>query len=433
MSIQLNQTATGDERETIKNPTRGCGNLDDGKAYLKADMAPGGELPAFVEFDEPIIFKENRKRSYKKFPGIQFELAVTGEGGMTDTTPEGEIHDHLDRLDRGRPTGKHAGEMVEFQAHDLLMSVGATHYETAEQFANEARVHGVSKAINVSSGVEPPEINPGRTRLFLIHPNAVEVTREIETTAGQMQTGDDVLVVDGGDLDASEPADLADDISVTVRRTMQVPGVFGYTYLTRVVYTEDADGNVPEYMKEYEKLGDVDIVKTGREIPYSEQEGFNDDGELTTDAEEALRANYDMPDQPAQAPSLEDYPGLTDEDVKEELIGPEELETQIRDFPPALEPPTIENMEKAPFGELAGEGEVGALRPPEEEDHFRTGEGALAVVVLEDQYYKVMPTHILSVDGEQRTATTQVGPYSVTVTSPMGGKAPRTVEVENTR
>jgi hypothetical protein len=326
--------------------------------------------------------------------------------------------------------------MVEFESHDLLMSVGATHYETAEKFANEAKVHGVSKAINVSSGVEPPEINPGRTRLFLIHPNAVEVTREIETTAGQMQTGDDVLVVDGGDLDASEPADLADDISVTVRRTMQVPGVFGYTYLTRVVYTEDADGNVPEYMKEYEQLGDVDIVQTGREVPYSEQEGFNDDGELTTDAEDALRANYEMPD---QRPNLGDYPGLTDEEVEEELetqIGSKVTDRLLPPDPgqfPALEEPTIENMEKAPYGELTGEGEVEAMRPPEEEDHFRTGEGALAVVELDGQHYKVMPTHILSVDEEQRTATTQVGPYSVTVTSPMGEKAARTVEVENTR
>jgi hypothetical protein len=96
-------------------------------------------------------------------------------------------------------------------------------------------------------------------------------------------------------------------------------------------------------------------------------------------------------------------------------------------------PPTIEKMEKAPLGELADMGTVEAERPPDGEDHFVDGEGALAVVRLESHQYKIMPTNILSVDEESRTATTQIGPYKVAVTSPVGGPEDRTVVVTNTR
>ena len=412
MSIEIDTQTGGsidnsDETETIENPQRGCGYMEDGKAYLKTDVAPGGELPAFVVFDQAIPFKENRKRSYTRFPGIQFELSVTGDGGMTETEPEGEVWDHLNRLSTDRPTGETAGEMIEFQSQDLLLSVGKTHYPDVEDFVNEARVHGVSKAISVTSGNQPPEVDPGRTRLFLIHPNAVDVEREIETTAGEMNDDDEVLVIQDGDLDADHPADLADDVQLTVQRELSVPGVFGYTYLTRVIYTEDADGNVPAYIQEYDTLGDLDVVKTGRETPYSDQINFSDDGNLDTEAV---------------------------------LAGLEEAEDEIREFAantsmeecPALVAPTIETMEKAPYGELVEEGTIEAMRPPEGEDHFQTGEGALAVLSLDNQQYKVVPTNILSVDGESRTATTQVGPYKVEVTDTVGGAA-RTVRVENTR
>lgn len=441
MSIELTPTASGtdDNRETIANPERGCGALEPGKAYLKADMSPGGTLPAFVEFESPIPFKENRKRSYTRFPGIQFELSVTGAGGMTETDPKGEVWKHLDRMSDDRPTGEHAGEMVEFKSQDLLLSVGKTHYPEVEDFINEARVHGVSKAISVTSGNEPPEINPGRTRLFLIHPNAVEVEREIETTAGEALSSDEILVVEGGDLETTEIQDLGDDVPVTVKRTVLVPGVFGYTYLTRVVYTEDEDGKVPAYIQEYETLDELDVVTTGREIPYSEQEGFNEDGELTGDAEETLEAHYGQPT-PEDAlryngdiqATGQVEPIDLEEQYPEVNFSAEDAKRRARGAVAALEAPTIDKMEKAPYGELAGRGEIEAMRPPEDEDHFRSGDGALAVVSVDDQHYKVMPTHILSTDGEARTATTQIGPYKVVVASPVGGPA-RTVEVEKTR
>lgn len=416
MSIQLNQSDSSTETETIDNPERGCGYMEDGKAYLKADMAPGGDLPAFVTFNEAIPFKENRKRSYTRFPGIQFELSVTGEGGMTETEPEAEVWQHLERLDRDRPTGATAGEMVEFQSQDLLLSVGKTHYPTVEDFVNESRVHGVSKAISVTSGNSPPEVNPGRTRLFLIHPRAVDVEQDVETTAGEMQDGDELLAVDGEPADDEELRDLDDDMPVTVHRELSIPGVFGYTYLTRVVYTEDPDGNTPAYIQEYEQTGDLDVVQTGRELPYSEQAGFNDDGDLEGDAEAALETHYGDPRSGMDMDTevLETYP-----DLQEQY--------------PALEAPTIEKMEKADLGSLEGT-TVDARRPPEGEDHMVDGEGALAVIRQDGENRKVMPTNILSIDEESRAAVTQVGPYKVTVRSLIGGNgSPRAVSVTNTR
>lgn len=446
MSIQLDPgNSSIDTRETIDNPERGCGYMEDGKAYLKADTGPGGVLPAFVVFDQAIPFKENRKRSYTRFPGIQFELSVTGSGGMTQTEPRGEVWEHLDRLDADRPTGETAGDMVEFHSQDLLLSVGKTHYPDVDDFINEARVHGVSKAISVTSGNEPPEVNPGRTRLFLIHPNAVEIERQVETTIGEMREGDEIMDIDVATASVDDRLqDLDDDIGVTVHRTMTIPGVFGYTYLTRVVYTEDSDGNVPAYIKDYEKTGDLDIVRTGREIPYSEQVGFNDDGELTGDAAEALEAHYGdettndrvhteprgrVDDAANKLFELDDYPELRHRALALSDTEPIDLNEQY----PALEAPTIDDMEKAPLGELAEMGTVEAQRPPDGEDHFVDGEGALAVVQLDEHQYKIMPSNIMSVDEEGRSVTTQLGPYSVTVSSPVGGTAARAVEVVNTR
>ena len=421
MSIEINPATGGsidndndDAIETIDNPERGCGYMEDGKAYLKADTGAGGDLPAFVRFTQPVPFKENRKRSYTRFPGVQFELGVTGSAGMTETDPADEIQNHIDRMMNDRPTGETAGEMIEFQSQDLLLSVGKTHYPDVDGFVNEARVHGVSKAISVTSGNQPPEVNPGRTRLFLIHPNAVEVERDVETTGGEMKSGDELLSVDGEPVEG-DVQDPGDDVPVTVHREMDVPGIFGYTYLTRVVYTEDADGNVPAYIQEYDTLGDLDVVKTGREAPFSEQSSFNDDGSL--DEDEIMSQLDDAEDE------------IRDFAANVETFDINERYPEIHNR--ALVEPTIENMEKAPLGELAGTGLIDARRPPAGEDHFLEGEGALAVVEIDNVPHKIMPSNILSVDGESRTATTQLGPYKVVVKSPLGGG--RAVEVVNTR
>jgi hypothetical protein len=386
-----NQTA--DEIETIPNPERGCGFLKQGKAYLRSDVGTGGHLPAFVAFEEPIPFKEDRKRSYKQFPGIQFELAVTGAGGLTETSPPDEVTAHIERLSFDRTTGRTAGEMVEFHSHDLLMSVGKTHYETPEEFINEARVHGVNKAVSVTSGNEPPAINPGRTRLFLIHPNAVEVTetrleeQEVEKTETvELPNGDEKTVT------------YTETEMVEVEEAEYVPGIIGYTYLTRCIYTEDADGNVPKYIQDYEATGGLDVVQTGDPVPYTEQAEFNDDGEFVGMEQETLPA------------------------VPEEAEETDDAEAES-------EPESIESMERADLGALLERSPVEGNIPPEGEDVFVGDEGgALAVVTIDDESCAVMPSNNLSIeDGDAKSV---VGPYRLTVADT--GEI-RTITVSKTR
>lgn len=267
MSIETNNTdsdnatnQTEDEREGVPDPERGCGHLEPGKAYLRSDLSLNGDLPAFVEFDEPILYKENRSRSYQYFPGNQFELSVTGDSGISSTVPEDEIHEHLDRLEHDRPTGTTAGEMRVFRASDMIMSVGKTHYPTAESFIEEAKEHGVNKAISVTSRNEPPIINPGRTKVYLIHPKAVE------TTVGKTKMKE-VTKVEEIELPTGETrqVEYTDTEEVQVDDSSFVPGVIGYCYATRVIYTEDEDKNIPQYVQDYEAIGSLDVVKIGTE------------------------------------------------------------------------------------------------------------------------------------------------------------------------
>ncbi|QSG06356.1 hypothetical protein [Halapricum desulfuricans] len=424
MSIETTQsesttTQTTDEIEFLPNPERGCGFLDDGKAYLRSDVSPDGDLPAFVEFAEPIPFKEDSKRSYKQFPGIQFELSVTGANGLTRTIPEQEINEHLARLEADRPTGTTAGEMVSFHSHDLLMSVGKTHYETAEQFTREAKIHGVNKAISVTSGNAPPVVNPGRTRLFLIHPRAVEIT----VTESEEQ---EVEKMEEVDLPTGETKQVTytDTEMVEVEKTRHVPGVFGYTYLTRVVYTEDADGNVPKYIQDYEATGSLDVVKAGDPITYTEQAGFDAEGNPVDDEQETLYPEYEAVD-------LEELYPVNGE------IGTLPTDRLLPADPgrfPALEAPTIETMERADLAALADREMIEGNAPPEGEDALYGDEnGALAVITMDNEMFKVMPSNNLSVDesGPLPIATSVTGPYRLTVED-MGDEM-RLVETRKTR
>ena len=397
-SNAINQTAE-DETEALPNPERGCGYLKDGKAYLRADVGVDGDLPAFVEFDQPIPFKEDRKRSYKQFPGIQFEMSVTGDAGLTTTTPPNEIQNHLDRLMADRPTGTTAGEMVSFHSHDLLMSVGKTHYETAEEFATEAKYHGVNKAISVTSGNEPPVVNPGRTRLFLIHPRAVEVT-VTETEEQEVEKTEEVELPTG----EVKTVSYTETEMVEVEKTEYVPGVFGYTYLTRVVYTEDADGNVPKYIQDYEATGSLDVVKTGEPVSYSEQEGFDAEGNPVDDEQ----ATFDVATDDAEP-------------------------IDLQEMYPALEAPDIDEMEKADLSVLAEQGVIEGATPPEGQDALYGDDGALALVTMDGQTFKVMPSNNVAFDDDMENgiaATTVLGPYRVSVVE--NGNS-RDVEVEKTR
>ncbi|SEL19213.1 hypothetical protein [Haloferax larsenii] len=447
------QNAPSDETETIPNPERGCGYLKNGKAYLRSDVGPGGELPAFVEFAEPIPFKENRKRSYKEFPGLQFELSVTGPGGLTETVPRGEASRHIERLLNDRPTGTHAGEMVEFHSHDLLLSVGKSHYSTVQEFVDEARVHGVSKAISVTSGNSPPKINPGRTRLFLIHPRAVETTKTVETTAGEIDRDRDTLIKVKGKTVKDEALALEtidDDVEVTVRRTMLTPGVFGYTYLTRVVYTEDEDGEVPKYVQDYEATGELDIVKPGKPVPYSKQDEFTDDGELRAEYRNLLEPEADEPEpEPdanldtdaveeeldAKKDRIKEWAKMFDEDEqgafskKETDSEPETDEKEVlnADW-------DVNEMERASFGDFADRGWLQAESPLMAQDALSGAEeGALAVVHDDEGPKAVFPSNNLNVTetAGYTKGVSIVGPYHVEARLLNTGG--RRVKIERTR
>lgn len=273
--------------ETVDNPQRGCGTLAEGKAYLRSELSAHGVLPPVVEFEEPIMWLEGQLRGYKRFPGLQFEIRQAPSAAdyldeaYADDTPDDErqsivdavnmataptaVRDHegaLDTLRTSRPAGEwlfradppleverhvkrlqndvdrdgpfvdHVGEMRVARAHDMLIWVGESYYDTPESFLTECREHGLSKAIPVSKNQEPPVINPGRTRLFLIHPHAVET---------------------GHDPDTGEP-------------TFE-PGIIGYAYVTRVIYTgaDTGDGDVdfPEWAQEQADADRMDLVEVG--------------------------------------------------------------------------------------------------------------------------------------------------------------------------
>lgn len=253
--------------EILENKERGCGFLDHGKGYLRQDGSPGGSMPRFVEIPEEnrIPFKEDHFRHYKQFPGTNFELSLIEEAADLDwessspmeyvsalsnneiLDPPGEIWNHIKRLAGSAAyDGDHYGEMDVARAHDILMWVGETYYPTPREFIDEVRVQGLNKAIPISSRNTPPRINPGLTRLWLIHPKGID----------RFPEASDEDLEDRG-IDPEERYSSA---------------IIGYVYLTRVVYTEPADGEVPEYVQNWEAAGHLDRVKVGEPVHAAEEE-----------------------------------------------------------------------------------------------------------------------------------------------------------------
>lgn len=285
----------GTDIEVVTDAERGCGFLKEGKAYLRGELDPNGILPPFVELDEPVAFLEGHQRGYSYFPGLQFEMTrcaspadyeraaraadydeVVGAlqqarsvtavrdnrdalGVLRDVEPAAEsdykpravdppleVHRHVERLktDMDRPSGEdygaHIGEMRVARSHDLLMWVGETYYPEPEDFIAECNAQGLSKAIPTSANQEPPVINPGRTRVFLVHPNAISAGRD----------------------DDGEPK--------------YIPGVIGYAYVTRVIYTGITTGggevDFPEWAQECAENGYFDLVQVGEKVPKKTQE-----------------------------------------------------------------------------------------------------------------------------------------------------------------
>lgn len=203
----------------IDNPKRGCGYLNGNAMYLRADTHPDGTLPAFVALVPPQPFVEKHFRGWKPFQGLAFCIAgIKTRPGQAAflTDPDGDNNELIARLrQRGLPGD--VGHADVAWTPDMLMWVGRDFYPTHRDFAEEARTHGANKRIP-SIGAPPP-IVPGFTRLFLVHPRA----------CGE-----------------------------------EAPGVFGYTYLTRVIYTRGAQPT-PKWVDDLAAQGRVDICEVGPE------------------------------------------------------------------------------------------------------------------------------------------------------------------------
>lgn len=227
----------GDGRETIDNRERGCGFLKANKAYVRSDVAalshPDGEVPRFVVLDDPVEYREDNGQGaiipgFKRFPGTEFALAYEGDGRTT--SPKDDITASVNRLRRYGFDGEHYYTITAARSHDLLMSVGKSHWSTPEDFVVETRRMGLNLAIPTSKTQEPPVINPLRTRVWVIHPHG---------------------------------------------KTENHPAIIGYAYLSRTVFTSgskatDDDPDVPGYVEDWEKTGKVEVVDRGEPIPAEE-------------------------------------------------------------------------------------------------------------------------------------------------------------------
>lgn len=230
---QLDKGRPGDDRETIDNKERGCGHLKPTSAYVRCDVAalsgPEGEIPRFVELDDPVEYREHTGKGaiipgYLAFPGNSFDKHYVGDGGTT--TPSGDIEDHHDRLTRYGFDGDHYGEITSARTTDLLMSVGKTNWETPDEFVEECRKRGLNLKIPVSDRQEPPEVEPLRTRVWVIHPHGCGEGR---------------------------------------------PGIIGYSYLTRTIFTTGTkasaeDPDIPAWAADYAAAGKFDVVDRGEPI-----------------------------------------------------------------------------------------------------------------------------------------------------------------------
>lgn len=249
------------EMRTVDNPIRGCGTKERGKAYLiGAGFSEFGTLPTWVSCQPAIPFREvgtdgKMTTAYKHISGLSVQLALEeitdfvayGQGGQdhyeeqgfknhvrhgvyesVDEVPELASQRHIDRIRfNGTRGGQHWGEIPHQEQTDILMRVGKSYYPEPEDFEQEAIRVGVSKAIPVSPGRTPPEIVNGVTRVWMVHPKATQYETEDEQ-------GNTVVEYDYG--------------------------VIGYAYLKEAVYTYPEDGNVPEYIQNQEREGEIEVV-----------------------------------------------------------------------------------------------------------------------------------------------------------------------------
>lgn len=277
----LNDGRPDDGRESIDNRERGCGHLNPSSCYVRSDVgalsAAGGEIPRFVELDEPVEYREHTGKGaiipgFVNFPGVSFGLHYEADGRTT--TPEDDIHDHVGRLKRHGFDGDHFGSITSASAHDLLMSVGKTNYATPDEYIDECRDRGLNLKIPISDRQEPPTIEPLRTRVWVIHPHGAGEDR---------------------------------------------PGIIGYAYLTRAVFTTGTkatadDPDIPAWAEDYAAAGKVDVVDRGE--PIAEDDKAHDKPSTT------LR-DFEVDRDAADEATVDDQPDPADPALREDETPPE--------------------------------------------------------------------------------------------------------------
>lgn len=396
---------SGTDAETIENRERGCGYLKAGNSYIRCDpsaFSEGGTLPGFVAFVDsngdlhPIPFKESLPRGYETVDGTNFLAAAETERnlaclypgdpdaeqshqeahqeakknmvgtGLYDTieeVPASELARHLDRMAHDGFDGReHWGEITPANSQDLMMRVGKSYYDEPWDFIDETLELGLNKGISVHSNKSPPTIQPGRTRCWLIHPHAC---------------GEDM------------------------------PGVIGFCYLTRCIFTRDKDGNVPKYAQNYADAGELDVVDIGEPQPREEDEEREGEdvaeGHQTLDNFEAgAREVGSEPTEAADTPDIE---------AAEPSHAPQEMA----------------ELGKVDLGELAGEGWVEAEQPPEEHDVLADG-GLVGIVQQNGSPRKVAASNNFTFDSQIQTGSTTLGPYMVELTFRDGNRMVRVTE-----
>ena len=398
------------EREVVQNKERGCGYLKAENAYIRCDPAAfstDGVLPGFVAIVDdngdlhPIPFKESLPRGYESINGTNFLAAAeternfqplypggpdaseshqeahesalenhvkAGQYNSIEEVPRSELARHLDRMATDGFDGPHWGKITAANSQDLMMRVGKSYYDSPWDYIDETLELGLNKGISVHSNKSPPVIQPGRTRVWLIHPHAC---------------GEDM------------------------------PGVIGFSYLTRTIFTTDNDGEVPAYAEDYADAGKMDIVDVGEPAPREEDE--DREGEDVAEGHQTLD-NFDLEEgrKPGHEPGSSSA-GSALEDAVEDMAAEVDDVTTRGDVVP---PQQIEEMQKAELSELAGQNWLNVDRPPEEYDAIyawnqgkETGGGLLGII----DNRKVTASNNFSWDSEEQHGTSHVGPYTVEV------------------
>lgn len=230
--------------EELDNQERGCGHLDHNAAYVRTDVGiTGGPIPRFVALDSPLEYREYGGHGavipgWERFPGMHFSRAYLNEGGST--TPDGAITQYNRRVaGRLEYDGDHYGNITAARSHDLIMSVGATHWETPQEYINECREQGLNLKLPSGPTNEPPVVNPMITRCWVIHPHGYAKNRA---------------------------------------------GIIGYSVLTRVVYTTGPDAtrddpDIPGYAEDWATTGKVNLATPGEPQPEPDNGSTLDDYE----------------------------------------------------------------------------------------------------------------------------------------------------------